>query len=159
MAALKGNPGCGCIDETQSILDAIHNSSLTGDEPSNHISHRSCQLPEKFGNGEGMQATPNLCVPMTYGSSKCIQVGLRRGSDCKTHWIPSLTATFRGNKHDYFMDPRCQVDASSQNAPAYCFRPWCFVDARSCARSSKEAIYRSAYFDYTSGIDLFYSYR
>lgn len=82
MAALKGNPGCGCIDETQSILDAIHNSSLTGDEPSNHISHRSCQLPEKFGNGEGMQATPNLCVPMTYGSSKCIQVGSRRGSDC-----------------------------------------------------------------------------
>ena len=63
------------------------------------------------------------------------------------------------DKHDYLMDPRCQVDATDQNVPAYCFRPWCYVDARSCAKSSSEKIYRSSYFDYTSGIDLFYSYR
>ena len=48
--------------------------------------------------------------------------------------------------------------AGKRVIPSYCFRPWCFVDAAICTKESQERVYRSSYFPFDSGVDLFYSY-
>mmetsp|Transcript_383 Transcript_383/g.621 ORF Transcript_383/g.621 Transcript_383/m.621 type:complete len:507 (-) Transcript_383:907-2427(-) len=72
------------------------------------------------------------CVPTSYGSSQCLQ-------------------------HDLHDDPACISDGDG-TIPAYCFQPWCYVNADVCARDSKERVYRSSYFSFDSGVDIFYSY-
>ena len=54
---------------------------------------------------------------------------------------------------------------SNKILPAYCFRPWCYVNPKTCSKNSYERIYKSSYFydETISGIggeevDLFYSY-
>jgi len=74
-----------------------------------------------------------FCVPISYGSSKCLQ-------------------------HDLHNDPACFGDGDDIIIPAYCFRPWCYVDADVCVRESNERVYRSSYFNINSGVDVFYSY-
>ena len=37
-------------------------------------------------------------------------------------------------------------------------RVQCYVDAATCARESKERVFRSDYFDFDSGVDVYYSY-
>jgi len=75
------------------------------------------------------------CVPLSYGSSKCLQHDL---------------------VHDY---NTCSLDTINETVvPAYCFRPWCYVDAMICMKDSFERIYRSDYLPFDSDIDLFYSY-
>jgi len=109
--------GCPCID-VSSVLASL---------PS-----RSCQL----SNGKiGVKMSVEIgCVPLSYGSSKCLQ-------------------------HDLFHNPSCSLDRASEiSIPAYCIRAWCYVDAESCMKDSHERIYRSDVFSFDSGVDLFYSY-
>ena len=111
------NVGCPCID----------GSGMLASIPS-----RSCRL----SNGEiGVKLTVGVgCVPISYGSSKCLQ-------------------------HDLLYNPFCTVEnATKTPIPAYCIRPFCYVDAESCGKNSFERVYRSDYFNIESGIDLYYSY-
>ena len=96
------------------------------------LTDRHCQLPS--GN-DGIQLTlGGSCVPFSYGSSQCLQ-------------------------HDLLHDPSCLIDKTGDHIiPAHCFRPWCYVDARTCARESEERVYRSSYFPIDSEVDIFYSY-
>ena len=48
--------------------------------------------------------------------------------------------------------------SSFRDLTAYCIRPWCFVDHETCATYSENRVYRSSYFPFDSGVDLFYSY-
>ena len=109
--------GCPCIDVSSELAS---------------LPSRSCQL----SNGEiGVKMSVEIgCVPLSFGSSKCLQ-------------------------HDLFHNPSCSLDRASEIAiPAYCIRPWCYVDAESCMKDSHERIYRSTLFPFDSGIDLFYSF-
>jgi len=96
------------------------------------LTKRKCTSP----NGEnGVKfSIGGACLPYSFGSSQCLQ-------------------------HDLLHDPSCSLDNISK-APveAFCFRPWCYVDAKACMKDSYERIYRSDYFSFDSGIDLFYSY-
>ncbi|KAL7528210.1 hypothetical protein ACHAXR_003461, partial [Thalassiosira sp. AJA248-18] len=98
------------------------------------LPNRQCQLP----TGEtGVHLTlGGSCVPFTYGSSTCLQ-------------------------HDRLYDPICHEDQEHLGEsiiPAYCFRPWCYVDVSACMKESEEQVYRSGYFSHESEVDLFYSY-
>jgi len=130
-----GMEGCPCLNTT-SIL-----SSLTG---------RYCELPS---GDTGIQLTlGGKCVPFQYGASSCRQ-------------------------HDLLYDPACKLDqlftdqeSTSTNitgnniVPAYCFRPFCFVDAKTCSKYSEERVYRSDYFGHNENqnrsidVDMYYSY-
>lgn len=131
------------------------------------LSDRRCRLPAAADNSvferDGLRLTlGGSCVPFEYGSSNCLQ-------------------------HDLLHDPSCRVaDAGDKVIPAYCFRPFCYVDRDVCKRESEERVYRrcvfcfffsslcgvnvsiltpshislqhSGYFAFESGVDLFYSY-
>jgi hypothetical protein len=108
--------GCPCIN-VSSVM-----SSFTS---------RICTLPT--GETGTKLTVDGICVPYSFGSSKCLQ-------------------------HDLLHDPSCSLDNMGETpVEAYCFRPWCYVDA-SCTKNSYERIYRSDYFSFDSGIDLYYSY-
>ena len=47
---------------------------------------------------------------------------------------------------------------SNNIVPPYCFRAFCYVDAKTCKRYSEERVYRSGYFGYDENIDVYYSY-
>jgi hypothetical protein len=97
------------------------------------IKSRKCTSPTTGENGVKF-SIEGACVPYSYGSSKCLQ-------------------------HDLLHDPSCPLDNIGETpVEAYCFRPWCYVDAEACMKNSYERIYRSDYFSFDSGVDLFYSY-
>jgi len=61
--------------------------------------------------------------------------------------------------------PSTSNSNSNKILPAYCFRPWCYVNPKTCSKNSYERIYKSSYFydETITGIrgeevDLFYSY-
>ena len=91
-----------------------------------------CKTPK---NESGLQLIAGgACFPFSFGSSMCLQ-------------------------HDLVHDPACQVDQAGESLiPSYCFRPWCYVNPDVCKRDSMEQVYRSSYFPFDSGVDLFYSY-
>jgi len=103
------------------------------------VKRRSCQITTATTKDRGVMLTSSgPCVPPTYGSGGCL-------------------------RHDLIHDPRCS-GATNANGDggggdlSYCMRPWCYVDARECMRSSERA-HRSANFARDSdGEDLFYSY-
>jgi len=72
------------------------------------------------------------CLPFSYGSSRCYQ-------------------------HDLINDPICHVDNEEGDTivPAFCFRPWCFVDVDKCKRDSTERVFLSSYFP---SAKVYYSY-
>jgi len=87
--------GCPCIDASSMLAS---------------VESRSCQS----SNGEtGVRlSAEGGCVPLSYGSLKCLQ-------------------------HDLIYDPSCSLaNATETPIPAYCFRPWCYVDAESCMKDS-----------------------
>ncbi|KAL7536673.1 hypothetical protein ACHAWF_005534 [Thalassiosira exigua] len=97
------------------------------------LAARSCRL-SSGDNGVQLNTRGGACVPFSYGSFRCRQ-------------------------HDLLYDPSCQVNEADERViPAYCFRPFCFVDADTCIRESEQRVYRSAYFPPESGVDVFYSY-
>lgn len=73
-------------------------------------------------------------------------------------------------QHDLAYDPACLSglgdaplntiadEAGERVIPPYCFRPWCYVDADTCRSKSFERVFRSAYFTFESGADIFFSY-
>jgi len=96
------------------------------------LTSRKCTL----SNGEnGVKfSIGGACLPYSFGSSQCLQ-------------------------HDLLHDPSCPLDKIGEKpVEAYCFRPWCYIDANACIKNSYERIYRSDYFSFDSGIDLYYSY-
>lgn len=99
------------------------------------MSDRHCKLPNTVdGFGIQLTTTGGSCVPFSYGSSRCIQ-------------------------HDILYDPNCNVgDAGDNVIPAYCVRPWCYVDLTMCKKDSDERLFRSSYFPAEAGLDVFYSY-
>jgi hypothetical protein len=98
------------------------------------ITSRKCTLPITGDNGVKF-SIDGPCVQYSYGSSQCLQ-------------------------HDLLHDPSCLLDdiGDNKNVEAYCFRPWCYINAEACMKNSFERIYRSDYFSFDSGIDLYYSY-
>jgi hypothetical protein len=97
------------------------------------ITSRKCTLPITGQNGIQF-SIGGACFPYSYGSSQCLQ-------------------------HDLLHDPSCPLDKIGEKpVEAYCFRPWCYIDANACIKNSYERIYRSDYFSFDSGIDLYYSY-
>ena len=137
-----GMEGCPCLNTTSILF------SLTD---------RHCDLPG--GGGKGIQLTVGgSCVPFQYGASSCRQHDLLHDySLC--------------NLDQLFTD---QESASTNNTDnglgvvqPYCFRTFCFVDAKTCKKYSEERVYRSDYFGHRSdyfgrdekeNIDVFYSY-
>jgi len=113
---VAGKEGCPCTNEAAAL------SSLT---------ERSCEVAST-GEPGVLFKMGGYCVPISYGSSKCLL-------------------------HDLHNDPACFVDGDDI-IPPYCFRPFCYVDADVCARESNERVYRSDYFNIDSGVDVFYSY-
>jgi len=110
--------GCPCIDV----------SFMLGREKP-----RKCILPITDVVGVKL-SLEGSCVPLSYGSSRCLQ-------------------------HDLIHDPSCSLDNITETPVAsYCFRPWCYVDSKACMKNSYEQIYRSNYFSFDTEIDLFYSY-
>jgi len=99
------------------------------------MSDRQCKLPNTVdGFGIQLTTTDSSCVPFSYGSSRCVQ-------------------------HDILYDPNCNLgDAGDKIIPAYCVRPWCYVDLAMCKKDSDERLFRSSYFPVEEGVDLFYSY-
>ena len=75
------------------------------------------------------------CVPFSYGSTMCLQ-------------------------HDLLHDATCRVGlpADGNIIPPHCFRSWCYVDEAACKKYSGERVFRSSYFSFDSGLDLYYSY-
>jgi hypothetical protein len=97
------------------------------------LTSRICTLPATGENGIKV-TIDGICAPYSYGSSKCLQ-------------------------HDLLHDPSCSLDNIGETPiEAFCFRPWCYIDAEACMKNSYERIYRSDYFSFDSGIDLYYSY-
>ena len=96
------------------------------------LTDRYCYLSD---GTEGIKLTyGGACVPPTFGSAVCLQ-------------------------HDMIHDPSCSYDPTTTAVVApYCFRPWCYVDRESCTRDSDERVYRSSYFDFDSGADIYFSY-
>ena len=93
------------------------------------LSDRFCETQ----NGTGIHLHHgDACVAPTYGSDFCLQ-------------------------HDIINEPACAPELISEGKvlPAYCFRPWCYVDMERCIKDSKERVYRSFYFN---ELDVFYSY-
>jgi len=111
---------CPCVDVSSELAS---------------VSSKTCQL----SNGEkgiklGIEGQAT-CVPLSYGSSKCLQHDLI---------------------HDY---NACSLNTINETVvPAYCFRPWCYVNSTICMKDSFERVYRSDSFPIDSGIGLFYSY-
>jgi hypothetical protein len=96
------------------------------------LTSRICTLPT--GENGTKFSIDGICVPYSYGSSQCLQ-------------------------HDLLHDPSCSLDKMGEKpVEAYCFRPWCYIDAKACMKDSEERTYRSDYFSFDSGIDLYYSY-
>jgi hypothetical protein len=96
------------------------------------VTSRTCTLPT--GENGAQFSIGGACVPYSYGSFQCLQ-------------------------HDLLHDPSCSLDnIGKQPVEAFCFRPWCYIDAEACMKNSYERIYRSDYFSFDSGIDLYYSY-
>jgi hypothetical protein len=96
------------------------------------VTSRICTLPT--GENGILFTIDGICVPYSYGSSQCLQ-------------------------HDLLHHVSCSLDNIGKTPfEAYCFNPWCYIDAEACKKSSYERIYRSDYFSFDSGIDLFYSY-
>jgi len=95
------------------------------------IPSRSCGLPD--GEMGVRLSVEQECAPLSYGSSECLS-------------------------HDLYYDSFCTLDhVNKKQISGYCVRPWCYVNAELCMKSS-ERIYRSSYFPSDTGIDLFYSY-
>ena len=88
---------------------------------------RACQTPD---GSEGVLLTAEgPCVLPSYGSQYCLQ-------------------------HDLIHDPDCSLGGGNNIIPAYCTKPWCYVDAETCTRASDERIYRSTYFPREDGVDV-----
>ena len=106
------------------------------------LTDRYCTL----SNGQkGIQLTlGGSCVPFSYGSSTCQQHDLLHDPSC--------------NLDQLFTDQTTLSNTTNNIVPAYCFRAFCYVDAKSCKRYSEERVYRSGYFGYEENIDIYYSY-
>jgi hypothetical protein len=128
--------GCPCLDTT-SLL-----SSLTD---------RYCTI---VSSGQtGLRLTlGGSCVPFSYGASQCRQHDLLHDSSCKLDQLFTDQETSSGN------------NTVANIVPAYCFRAFCYVDAKTCKKYSEERVYRSGYFGHANEenendtIDIFYSY-
>ena len=73
------------------------------------LSDLTCTLPT--GESGFRFAIGGPCLHSSYGSNYCLQ-------------------------HDLLWDTEtCNIDEAGVSVvPAYCFRPWCYVDAASCGR-------------------------
>jgi len=97
------------------------------------LSERRCDLPNG-GIGIRLTVIGGQCVPFSYGSSLCLQ-------------------------HDLLYDPLCDVNKAAERIiPAFCLKPWCYVDVHTCRKESQERVFYSSYFSRDSGVDLYYSY-
>ena len=97
------------------------------------VPDRQCRLSPGGITGVRL-SVDGSCVPFSFGSSQCLQ-------------------------HDLLFDSACRVDAAGDAiVPAYCFRSWCYVDFETCRKASHERAYRSSYFPFETGVDVFYSY-
>ena len=69
----------------------------------------ACTLPT--GQNGFRFTVGGVCLDVSYGSNYCLQ-------------------------HDLLWNKKtCSIDEAGVNVvPAYCFRPWCYVDAASCGR-------------------------
>ena len=130
VAIATGMEGCPCLNTTTTL------SSLTD---------RYCTL----SNGQkGIQLTlGGSCVPFSYGASTCQQHDLLHDPSCKLDQL--------------FTDQTTLSNTTTNNnniVPPYCFRAFCYVDAKTCKKYSEERVYRSGYFGYEENIDIYYSY-
>jgi len=134
VAIATGMEGCPCINTTTTL------STLTD---------RYCTL----SNGQkGIQLTlGGSCVPFSYGASTCQQHDLLHDPSCKLDQLITDQTTLSNNATN-----------SNNIVPPYCFRAFCFVDAKTCRKHSEERVYRSGYFGYdesnNENIDVYYSY-
>jgi hypothetical protein len=97
------------------------------------LTNRRCLLSPS-GNAGVRLTLEGSCVPFSYGANKCLQ-------------------------HDLLHDAQCRADLAGEKiVDSYCFRPWCFVDLAACRKDPEERAFRSSYFSFDSGVDLFYSY-
>jgi len=123
-------PGGTTRRRTQSAISTGHEGCPCIDESNvlSSLTERSCQTT---GGSPGVMLTAEgPCVPYSYGSNQCLQ-------------------------HDFIHDPKCSVSADGgTNIPEYCFRPFCYVDAKSCMQFSDDRVFRSTYFPYDTGVDV-----
>mmetsp|Transcript_30169 Transcript_30169/g.56975 ORF Transcript_30169/g.56975 Transcript_30169/m.56975 type:complete len:185 (-) Transcript_30169:2071-2625(-) len=100
--------------------------------------------------------TKRICeVALTPWSTGEIGIRLTLGGSCVP--VPTSYGSSQCLQHDLLNDPACISDGDD-TIPAYCFQSWCYVNADECARDSNERVYRSSYFSFDSGVDMFYSY-
>eukprot|EP00581_Thalassiosira_minuscula_P007139 CAMPEP_0183703846 /NCGR_PEP_ID=MMETSP0737-20130205/1421_1 /TAXON_ID=385413 /ORGANISM="Thalassiosira miniscula, Strain CCMP1093" /LENGTH=733 /DNA_ID=CAMNT_0025930645 /DNA_START=80 /DNA_END=2281 /DNA_ORIENTATION=+ len=135
MVVFPNNKGCPCIDSSGILASLPKNRRCILPNATTTIASHddSNGLFQAEKNGV-MLTLGGSCVPINYGSSKCLQ-------------------------HDLIHDPNCALDPAGERIiPAYCIRPWCYVDLASCKRNSPERVYRSSYFPFESEVDLFFSY-
>ena len=123
-------PGGTTRRRTQSAISTGHEGCPCIDESNvlSSLTERSCQTT---GGSPGVMLTAEgPCVPYSYGSNQCLQ-------------------------HDFIHDPKCTMPADGgTNIPEYCFRSFCYVDAKKCMALSDDRVFRSAYFPHDTGVDV-----
>ncbi|KAL7545089.1 hypothetical protein ACHAWF_010799 [Thalassiosira exigua] len=137
--------GCPCVDASSVLSSLPDRRCFLSSSPSSAFD---------FDGGSplvGVQLTVGgSCVPPTYGSSKCARHDLLHDPACRGS---SSSSSSPSNSTLSALE-----EVASREAPDYCFRPWCYVDASSCGKRSDERVYRGSYFGFDSGVDLYYSY-
>ena len=143
-----GKQGCPCLNSTATLES---------------LAARTCTVPTT-GDAGVYLTLGGTCVSASYGALQCLQHDLLHDITCQS-----------GNTSEVI-------------PPPYCYKPWvrrawcprahltrcapshltrallmmlhvqCYVNATTCARESTERFFRSSYFDFDSGVNLYYSY-